>query len=282
MFPRVAAAMAALADRRPDLWSLSGVGATRSETVIQALLAPDAYVRVGRRPRVLLVSGLSGRAEDVGVALHVLRDWSSRGEPLVDLTAVPCLYPDGLAGRGAGSGEAAYPPQGGYYDDPDGPEERYLWRWTCLLAPDLVIEVRAGDSPKWEVNEAAGALAAALDASPVLPPDGFVGAIGRGVPEGIGSVPGVRLTAGIEEAPKELERLWPVLSEAAVPSSARIELDRRRARSPVEIGRALTSSYGRTIEPVVYTQGVRHQRTAPDWRPSIPTRPPLRPKSPPW
>ena len=256
MFPRVAAAMAALADNRPDLWSLSGVGATRSETVIQALLAPYAYVRVGRRPRVLLVSGLSGRAEDVGVALHVLRGWSGRDEPLVDLTAVPCLYPDGLAGRGAGSGEAAYPPQGGYYDDPDGPEERYLWRWTCLLAPDLVIEVRAGDSAKWEVNEAAGALAAALDASPVLPPDGFVGAIGRGVPEGIGSVPGVRLTAGIEEAPKELERLWPVLSEAAVPSSARIELGRRRARSPVEIGRALASAYGRTIEPVVYTQGV--------------------------
>ena len=255
MFPRVAAAMAALADNRSDLWSLSGVGATRSETVIQALLAPDAYVRVGRRPRVLLVSGLSGRAEDVGVALHVLRDWSSRGEPLVDLTAVPCLYPDGLAGRGAGSGEAVYPPQGGYYYA-DGPEERYLWRWACLLAPDLVIEVRAGDSAKWEVNEAAEALAAALDAAPVLPLDGFVGAIGRGVPEGIGSVPGVRLTAGLEEAPEELDRLWPLLSGEAAPSRARIELDRRRARSPVEIGRALASAYGHTIEPVVYTQGV--------------------------
>ena len=256
MFPRVAAAMAALADNRPDLWSLSGVGATRSETVIQALLAPYAYVRVGRRPRVLVVSGLSGRAEDVDLALHVLRDWSSRGEPSVDLTAVPCLYPDGVARRGADSGEAAYPPEGGYYFDPDGPEERYLWRWTCLLAPDLVVEVRAGDSPKWEVNEAAAGLAAALDAVPVLPPDGFVGAIGRGVPEGIGSVPGVRLTAGVEEAPEELDRLWPLLSGDAAPSRARMELDRRRARSPVEIGRALASAYGRTIEPVVYTQGV--------------------------
>ena len=256
MFPRVAAAMVALADRRPDLWSLSGVGATRSETLIQALLSGDAYARTGQRPRVLLVSGLSGRAEDIRVALHVLRDWSSRSEPSVDLTAVPCLYPDGVARRGADSGEAAYPPEGGYYFDPDGPEERYLWRWTCLLAPDLVVEVRAGDSAKWEVNEAAGALAAALDASPVLPPDGFVGAIGRGVPEGIGSVPGVRLTAGVEEAWAELDRLWPLLSGGVAPSRARMELDRRRARSPVEIGRALTSAYGRTIEPVVYTQGV--------------------------
>ena len=105
---------------------------------------------------------------------------------------MPCLYPDGAARRGA----VSYPPQGGYYYDPDGPEERYLWRWAILLAPDLIVEVRAGDSAKWEVNEAAGGLAAALDASPVSPPDSFVGAIGRGVPEGIGSVPGVRLTAG--------------------------------------------------------------------------------------
>ena len=256
MFPRVAAAMAALADRRPDLWSLSGVGATRSETVIRTLLARDAYARAGRRPRVLLVSGLSGRAEDVALAFHLLNAWSNRREPPAALTAVPCLYPDGAARRDAGSSEAAYPPRGGYYDDPDGPEERYLWRWACLLAPDLVIEVRAGDSVRWEVNEAAEALAAALDAAPVLPLDGFVGAIGRGAPEGIGSVAGVRLTAGLEEAPEELDRLWPLLSSEAVPSRARIELDRRRARSPIEIGRALASAYGRTIEPVVYTQGV--------------------------
>ena len=260
MSSRVAAAIEALADRRPDLWSPSGVGASRSENVIQALLAGDAYARVGDRPRVLFVSGLSGRAEDVEVALHILKAWSNRNEPPVALTAVPCLYPDGVARRGAGSGEATYPPQGGYYYDPDGPEERYLWRWTCLLAPDLVIEVRAGDSAKWEVNEVAEGFAAALDAAPVLPPDGFVGAIGRGVPEGIGSVPGVRLTAGLEEASAELDRLWPALVGGAVPSrarvDARVELDRRRARSPVEIGRALASAYGHTIEPVVYTQGV--------------------------
>ena len=253
MSSRIASAIEALADRRPDLWSLSGVGATRSETVIQALLARDAYARAGDRPRVLLVSGLSGRDEDVDLALHVLQDWSGRDEPPVSLTAVPCLYPDG---RGAGRGEASYPPQGGYYYDPDGPEERYLWRWTCLLAPDLVIEVRAGESAEWEVNEAAGGLASALGGASILPPDGFVGAIGRGVPEGIGSVLGVRLAAGDDDALAELDRLWPLLSRGAAPSRARIELDRRRARSPVEIGRALASVYGRTIEPVVYTQGV--------------------------
>ena len=100
MFSNVTAAIEALADSRPDLWSLSGVGATRSETVIQALLSEDAYARAGDRPRVLLVSGLSGRAEDVEVALHILEAWSGRGEPPAALTAVPCLYPDGVSLRG--------------------------------------------------------------------------------------------------------------------------------------------------------------------------------------
>ena len=255
-FSNVAAEIEATAERRPDLWSLSGVGVTRSETVVRALLARDAYARVGRRPRVLLVSGLTDRAEDVGAALRVLKAWSRRSEPPVDLTAVPCLYPDGVARRGAVRGEASYPPQGGYYYDPDGPEERYLWRWAILLAPDLIVEVRAGDSTKWEVNDAAKVLAPVLDAVPVSSPDSFVGAIGRGVPEGIGSVPGVRLTVRLEEAARELDRLWPLLSEGAAPCGARIELDRRRARSPIEVGRALASAYGHTIEPVVYTQGV--------------------------
>ena len=252
----VAAEIEALAHRRPDLWSLSGVGATRSETVIQALLAPDAYARGGRRPRVLLVSGLSGRAEDVGVAFHVLKAWSGGREPPVDLTAVPCLYPDGVARRGRGRGEASYPPEGGYYYDPDGPEERYLWRWAILLAPDLIVELRAGDSAKWEANEAAGGLASTLGASPVSPADSFVSAIGHGVPEGIGSVPGVRLTAETDEALEELDRLWALLVGDGPQCRARAEMDRRRGRSPVETGRALASVYGRTIEPVVYTQGV--------------------------
>ncbi len=34
------------------------------------------------------------------------------------------------------------------------------------------------------------------------------------------------------------------------------ELDRRRARTPIQIGRILAAAYGHTIHPVVYTQGV--------------------------
>ena len=53
----------------------------------------------------------------------------------------------------------------------------------------------------------------ALDAAPVSPADSFLGAVGRAVPEGIGSVPGVRLTVRLEEAAGEMDKLWPLLAE---------------------------------------------------------------------
>ena len=209
------------------------------------------------RPRVLLVSGLSGRAEDVEVALRILEAWSgqARASRRPHRRAMP-LSQTSLPGEAR---EAVRPPtlrRAGTTTTRTVPKSATCGAGPAYSRPTWSSRFGQGDSAKWEVNEAAETLAAALDAVPVLPPDGFVGAIGRGVPEGIGSVPGVRLTAGLEEAPEELDRLWPVLADALVPSCARIELDRRRTRSPVEIGRALASAYGRTIEPVVYTQGV--------------------------
>lgn len=246
----VTSAIKDLASKRPDLWGLSGVGATRSETIIWALLDRDAYARHDTRPRVLLVSGISG--PDEAVALEVLQGWAEHDKPPVSLSAVPVANPDAID-----LGTGGYPPEGGFYDDHDGPEKQYLWRWICLLAPDLVVELKTGDETRWEYNESATWLASSLSASPIAQRDSFVGAVGRGTPEGIGAVPGVRLTVAPGRASEELDRLWNSLSDLdAAPSAARVELDRRRSRLPIETGRVLASVYGRTLEPVVYTQGV--------------------------
>lgn len=246
----VTSAMEDLASRRPDLWGLSGVGVTRSETIIWALLDRDAYARHGTRPRVLLVSGLSD--SDETVALEVLQRWTDQDKPPISLSAVPVANPDAVE-----LGTGGYPPEGGFYDDHDRPEQRYLWRWTCLLAPDLVVELQTGDEASWESNESAAWLAPSLRTTPIASPDSFVGALGLGTPEGIGVVPGVRLTVAPHRASEELDRLWSSLTGLDVaPSAARVELDRRRARSSIETGRVLASVYGRTLEPVVYTQGV--------------------------
>jgi hypothetical protein len=92
-----------------------------------------------------------------------------------------------------------------------------------------------------------------------IPPDGsFLAALGTGMPNSVGPVPGLRLTTSSAILPAELERLWSVLLQTPRlrPSPARQTLEARRARSPLDIARLLATVYGHTLDPVVYTQGM--------------------------
>ena len=260
-------ALDTLAELRPNFWSRTACGVTRSLTPIPALLDRNAYSADTARARVLLVGGLSGRAPDVDMALHALELYAGGGDGLalrVGLTAIPCGNPDGLRlGLGpendaGGNPSRGYPPVGNFYFDEQDPEKRYLWRWICLQAPDLVLAVRSGSgSVQWECNAAARRFAPAL-AAREFREDTLLGALGDGYPEGLGVVPALRLTASDEQLPREISRLFGVVQQAGMAgkSAARQALDRRRSRTPVEIGRILDAAYGRSFDPVVYTQGV--------------------------
>lgn len=260
-------ALDALAQARPGFWSRAACGVTRSLTPIPALLDRNAYSAETTRARVLLVGGLSGRAADVDMALHALELYAGGGDGLalrIGLSAVPCGNPDGLRlGRGpengtGGNPSQGYPPVGNFYFDAENPEKRYLWRWICFQAPDLVLAVRAGTgSVRWECNAVARRFAPALGAGE-LNEDTLLGALGNGYPEGLGVIPALRLTASDEQLPREISRLFGVMQQAGLSSksAARQALDRRRQRSKVEIARVLAAAYGRSFDPVVYTQGV--------------------------
>src|SRR5438132_388184 len=77
-------------------------------------------------------------------------------------------------------------------------------------------------------------------------------------PNGLGPIPGLRLTTPPEALGAQLNRLWSLLPSTATlrPSSARHRLEARRARSPLQVARSLAAVYGHTLEPVVYTQGM--------------------------
>ena len=127
------ASSVSLVRRGRGRWPRSACGVTRSERETPALLDGDAYVPATSRARVLLVSGLSGRPDDVAQALRALELFAagrSRFAGEIALSAVPCGNPDGLA-MGAGPGNGAggnpslgYPPEGGFFDDPQDPESR--------------------------------------------------------------------------------------------------------------------------------------------------------------
>ena len=256
-----------LTKARPGFWSRTACGVTRSLTPIPALLDRNAYAADTSRIRVLLVGGLSGRPADVDMALHALELYAGGGDGLalrIALSAVPCGNPDGLRlergpenGAGGNPGQG-YPPEGNFYSDEQNPEKRYLWRWICLQAPDLVIAVRSGDSSvRWEHNAAARRFAPAL-AARELHEDTLLGALGDGYPEGLGVIPALRLTCSSEHLAREISRLFGVLQQQGMSgkSGARQALDHRRQRSTVEIARVLAAAYGHSFDPIVYTQGV--------------------------
>ena len=256
-----------LAAARLGFWSRAACGVTRSLTPIPALLDRNAYTPDTARVRILLVGGLSGRPADVDLALHALELYAGGGDGLalrIGLSAVPCANPDGLRlGRGpengaGGNPSQGYPPAGNYYSDAQNPEKRYLWRWICFQAPDLVLEVESGNgSVQWECNAAARHLAPAL-AAREIENDSLPGALGDGYPEGLGTIPALRLTASDEQLPREISRLFGVAQQAGLSgkSPARQTLDRRRQRSKVDIAHILAAAYGHSFDPVVYTQGV--------------------------
>lgn len=255
-----------LARERADIWSMTACGVTRSERPIPALVDRDAYAPATARTRVLLIGGLSGRPGDVEVALKAVQLFAEAGDAVsskIALSAIPCGNPGGLTmdnGPYNGAGgvpSIGYPPTDGFFYDRETPESRHIWRWTCYQAPDLVLEVQHGERVAWEANAAATGLGADRHASRIGPDDSLLSAIAIGEPDGLGTIPGLRLTAPLSELDAELTRLLEsLIHRPPGPSTARSVLDARRSRSPVEVGRDLAKTNGRTLEPLVYTQGV--------------------------
>jgi rhamnogalacturonyl hydrolase YesR len=255
--------LAALARKSPNLWQLSSCGVTRSRQSILALLDRDAYSSLSGRVRVLLLGGLSGNPSDSGLVLKVLEFSADQEERLaqkVALSAVPWANLDAFTPNSGPLRDLSggYPPQDNFYFDPDTPESRYLWRWICLQSPDLLLEIRSGEAVRWESNDAVGLLPVTIGASRIVDTNSLLGAIGRGMPDGLGPIPGLRLTVSEKELSLELDRLWQSLLQvwSWQPSPARQELLGRRARSNLEVASILASTYGHRLETVVYTQGV--------------------------
>ncbi len=247
-------------------WTRDGCGVTRRDTQIVSLVHRDAYLDDSDRHRVLLVGALSGTSEDADAAVSALRAYASSRvlRNRVALSAIPCANPDGLelgVGPANGSGgdpSNGYPPEGGYFNHETDPETRYLWRYIGFMAPDYVVEVRAGDSVSWECAGVSSAVADALGAQPVTEDSSLLSALSRGTPNDLGQVPGIRLTAPVGDVSAELQKLRGALDSVGGPnvSQARSELANRRGRSPLDVAASLVERYGDTFDPVIYTKGV--------------------------
>lgn len=246
-------------------WSLDACGIARSGSVIPALLHPDANNPDATGIRVVLIGGLQGRSADVEAAritAEVLPRMARNAGVDLILSVIPVANPDALS-EDAISDEplnavpaSGYPPEGGFFDDSENPEARYLWRWISFAAPNLLLEVEDGDAVEWRENAAGGTLGRVLNAASVSPDDSLISAIGIGEPSGLAPILGLRLSVNPERLEGELERLISALGSTSFRSPARLALDARRQRSAMEIARLLGRTYGYALDPVIYTQGV--------------------------
>jgi unsaturated rhamnogalacturonyl hydrolase len=117
-----------------------------------------------------------------------------------------------------------FPPEKGFFDHPDKPESRYLWRWVTYQAPDLVLQIRGGDVM-----------------SRSTPPGRSLAAAMTGGTE-IGTVAAVYGTARETDGPALLQH---ALKDAAGTrqSEIRATLSARTSRAPLSIARVLAGKY---------------------------------------
>ncbi len=262
--------------RSPGRWQTVPIGLSPLWRPMLALIDTRSlpFSDEDHRPTVLLVAGLRGESMDtprILTALDLFARSAAAGASGVALSALAASNPDALAGGDweptAGNPTDlthGFPPDGGFYSDETGPESRYLWRWVCYQAPDLLVEVALSDDPAsqvvWEANAAAAGnpVASALDAAPANDDDSLVAALGRPSPDSPGLIPALRLTTHWTGLSDALQALWRLTGKDSdmPPSPARLALDTRRSRTPIEIARILAGRYGHALDPVNYTQGV--------------------------
>ena len=267
--------------RNPAWWQTAAIGLTPALRPILALQDTRALPaasdpdpdRGRRRPELLLVAGLRGNAADTPRILAALDRFvqsAAAGASGVVLSAIVAANPDALAGgdwepasRQRVDLSSGYPPAGGFYFDETAQERRYLWRWICYQAPDLLVEVALRDDEgapaRWEANAAAGgSIARALGAVSAVGDDSLMAALGRPADDAPGTIPALRLAVHWTGLTEALAALWAAAGQdgATTPAAARLALEQRRRRAPLDIARTLAGLYGHALEPINYTQGV--------------------------
>jgi unsaturated rhamnogalacturonyl hydrolase len=191
----------------------SDVGLSQTGLRIEAAAVPGA---TPTSPTVMLVGGLSGDDESVGVVARETRDFQALPQAgrQFRLLAVSLANPD--------RAKLQFPPTGVAYRE--NPESNALWRWIAIQAPDLVLVVGKEDF-------------------------GLAEALSQNVVAGVGRIPAARIIdtrQGIlASLPKEI-----------APSDARKEIQRRLSRSPLQLATPLAEVYGHDFAQITYLPGM--------------------------
>jgi unsaturated rhamnogalacturonyl hydrolase len=197
---------------------VSAAGVTRSEAPLLTVENPSAFDPASSKLRLVIVGGLDGDPRGAQAVIEAVR-WMKRSAPqkVRDrwiVSALPMADPDGQAR----AKPFHFPPAKGFYEDPEQPESRYVWRWVTYQAPDLVVEFRGAAG-----TESSDSLTAALRDSGVA---------------GLGMTATLTLPASASH-----DDLAAALSRVVVQMPLHDAIARRVARAPMAVAQLLAGRY---------------------------------------
>ncbi len=215
---------------------VSAAGTTRDGQRIRTIEHGAPFDPARSERRLVLVGGLDGDSVSASIVLDAVHWFKSEASDSTRsawlVSALPLAAPSSDASL---LSPDTFPPADGFFDHPDRPDTRYVWRWVSYQATDLVVEVRAGDGLQVRSSAGgddlpAGSLAAAL-ADPASQP-------------GLGPVETMFVTAGASDGAEVMRAVLDRAAGATSPLRAVI-LD-RIARDPLDIARLMARRYPST------------------------------------
>ncbi len=245
------AALETLAALPGEPRTVSAAGMTRDDVPLLTL-ENDAAFEISRpERRLVLVGGLDGDADGARLVLDAVRWFKTEAPDAERARWLVSALPRALPGDGASGTPATFPPVDGFFDDPDRPESRYVWRWITYQAPDLVVDVRSGDSLQVR-SRAVGATGAAGAGGPAgatssrgLPAGSLAAALADAANHtGLGPVDTLLVTARATDGAAVMREVLRLADGSTPPRSPlRVALERRLAREPLDVARLLARRY---------------------------------------
>ena len=230
----LAAALDAVAAVGGEPRIVSGAGMTRDDVPLLTLENGAPFDASRPERRLVLIGGLDGDADAARVVLDAVRWFKTEAPEAERARWLVSALPLALPGSDAAGPPATFPPVDGFFDHPERPESRYVWRWVAYQAPDLVVEVRAGDELSVRAGDgpdAEGLPAGSLTASLADPANHT----------GLGPVDTLLTTAGAADGAAVMRE---VLARARDRQSPlRNVLNRRMARDPLTVARLMARRY---------------------------------------
>ena len=234
------AALDALAAVAGEPGIVSAAGVTRDETPLLTLENPSPFDASRPERRIVLVGGLDGDpAAAARIVLDAVRWFKTEAPERERARWTVSALPMALPASGDASRPGGFPPVDGFFDDPDRPESRYVWRWVTYQAPDLVVDVRAGDGLRIR-RRAAGSSASDGDAE--MPAGSLAAALADPANQpGLGPVDTMFVTAGASAGAAVMREVLAGAPDRASP--LRDALSGWVARDPLGVARVLARRY---------------------------------------